>query len=175
MKIRQIDIKGERYDVEAFINPIPTGAVFPFAGITAPEGFLFCDGSAVSRTTYSKLLGVIGEIYGSGDGSTTFNLPDYRETVLVGAGQNEKLNIKEHDVYNIGEFKDDQMQGHYHTIYGGWDYGQGGNILQTTSKGDANYLTVKKGDIVTDDTNGTPRTGSTTHGKQVGINFIIKV
>lgn len=175
MKIRQIDIKGERYDIEAFINPIPTGAVFPFAGITAPEGFLFCDGSAVSRVTYSKLLGVIGETYGSGDGLTTFNLPDYRETVLVGAGQNEKLNIKEHDVYNIGEFKDDQLQGHYHTIYGGWDFGQGGAILQTTSKGDANYLTEKKGDIVTDGTNGTPRTGSTTHGKQIGINFIIKV
>lgn len=76
MKIRQIDIKGERYDVEAFINPIPTGAVFPFAGITAPEGFLLCDGSAVSRVTYAKLFEVIGETYGKGDGSTTFNLPN---------------------------------------------------------------------------------------------------
>lgn len=175
MKIRQIDIKGERYHIEAFVSPIPVGTVLQYAGITAPEGFLFCDGSEVSRVTYSKLLGVIGETYGSGDGSTTFNLPDYRETVLVGAGQNEKLNIKTHDVYNIGEFKDDQMQGHYHTTYGGWDFGQGGNILQTTNRGEASYQTIKKGDIVTDDTNGTPRTGSTTHGKQVGINYIIKV
>lgn len=84
MKIRQIDIKGERYDVEAFINPIPTGAVFPFAGITAPEGFLLCDGSEVSRVTYAKLFGVIGEIYGKGDGSTTFNLPNSVDRYIEG-------------------------------------------------------------------------------------------
>ena len=170
MKIRQINIKGELYDVETFINPIPTGAVFPFAGITAPEGFLFCDGSAVSRITYSKLLGVIGETYGSGDGSTTFNLPDYRETVLVGAGQNEKLNIKEHDVYNIGEFKDDQMQGHKHSIqmflYSQGQQGPAGNYFDYNSSNTSNPIN--------DGVNGTPRTGSTTHGKQVGVNYIIK-
>ena len=170
MKIRQIDIKGERYDIEAFINPIPTGAVFPFAGITAPEGFLFCDGSAISRTTYSRLLGVIGETYGSGDGLTTFNLPDYRETVLVGAGQNEKLNIKEHDVYNIGEFKDDQMQGHKHSIqmflYKQGDKGPAGNYF--------GYGPSDTSDPINDGVNGTPRIGSTTHGKQVGVNYIIK-
>lgn len=171
MKIRQIDIKGERYDVEAFINPIPTGAVFPFAGITAPEGFLFCDGSAVSRVTYSKLLAVIGVTYGSGDGSTTFNLPDYRETVLVGAGQNEKLNIKEHDVYNIGEFKDDQMQGHRHNV-NAFLYKQGTN----GPAGDYfDYGLIETSAPVNDGANGTPRTGSTTHGKQIGINYIIKV
>jgi microcystin-dependent protein len=173
MKIRQIDIKGERYDVEAFINPIPTGAVFPFAGITAPEGFLFCDGSAVSRTTYAKLLGVIGETYGSGDGSTTFNLPDYRETVLVGAGQNEKLNIKEHDVYNIGEFKDDQMQGHWHLINGASGNAPGGGGVLYEPEQYKDIATAKK--ITDDGKNGTPRVGSTTHGKQTGINFIIKV
>lgn len=173
MKIRQIDIKGERYDIEASTNPIPTGAVFPFAGITAPEGFLFCDGSEVSRVTYSKLLGVIGETYGRGDGSTTFNLPDYRETVLVGAGQNEKLNIKEHDVYNIGEFKDDQMQGHWHKIngQGSNSTGRGGVFYEPETSADV--ATAKK--IISDGTNGDPRIGSTTHGKQVGINFIIKV
>lgn len=84
MKIRQIDIKGERYDIEAFINPIPTGAVFPFAGTTAPEGFLLCDGSAVSRITYAKLFEVIGELYGSGDGSTTFNLPNSIDRYIEG-------------------------------------------------------------------------------------------
>lgn len=170
MKIRQIDIKGERYDVEAFINPIPTGAVFPFAGITAPEGFLFCDGSEVSRVTYSKLLGVIGETYGSGDGSTTFNLPDYRETVLVGAGQNEKLNIKTHDVYNIGEFKDDQMQGHEHLTYKNYEGGATGGAGTVTNFGGKQSTEG----IINDGVNGTPRTGLTTHGKQVGINYIIK-
>lgn len=84
MKIKRIDIKGNLYDVEAFINPIPTGSVFTFAGITAPEGFLLCDGSAVSRVAYAKLFGVIGETYGSGDGSTTFNLPNLINRFIEG-------------------------------------------------------------------------------------------
>lgn len=52
-----------------------------------PSGWLFCDGSAVSRTTYSALFAVIGTIYGPGDGSTTFNLPDLRDRSPVGARQ----------------------------------------------------------------------------------------
>ena len=54
----------------------PTGAVMAFAGSSAPEGWLVCDGSAVSRTTYADLFAVIGTTYGSGDGNTTFNLPE---------------------------------------------------------------------------------------------------
>lgn len=54
----------------------PIGAIVPYGGNTAPSGFLICDGSAVSRTTYSDLYAVIGTKYGPGDGSTTFNLPD---------------------------------------------------------------------------------------------------
>ena len=53
----------------------PIGMVTMFAGKTTPDGFLFCDGSAVSRTTYSALFNVIGTTYGYGNGSTTFNLP----------------------------------------------------------------------------------------------------
>lgn len=52
------------------------GMVKGYAGITPPEGWLFCDGSAISRTTYSDLFADIGTTYGSGDGSTTFNLPN---------------------------------------------------------------------------------------------------
>ena len=76
MKINRIDIKGEVYDIEAYKNPIPTGTVLPFAGITAPEGFLLCNGQEVSRFTYAKLYEVIGDTYGSGDGATTFDLPN---------------------------------------------------------------------------------------------------
>jgi microcystin-dependent protein len=65
---------------------IPPGALMPFAGSSAPTGWLFCDGSAVSRTTYSALFTAIGTSYGSGDGSTTFNVPDLRGRVPVGAG-----------------------------------------------------------------------------------------
>jgi len=64
-----------------------TGLVFPYAGGGVPAGFLLCDGSAVSRTTYARLFSVIGTTYGAGDGSTTFNVPDLRGSVIVGAGQ----------------------------------------------------------------------------------------
>lgn len=54
----------------------PIGIVKEFAGIMAPSGWLFCDGSAVSRVTYAGLFAVIGITYGCGDGLTTFNLPN---------------------------------------------------------------------------------------------------
>lgn len=84
MKIRQVDIKGEVYDIEAYENPIPTGSVFPFAGITAPEGFLLCNGQEVSRFTYAKLYGVLGDTYGAGDGTTTFALPNLIDRFIEG-------------------------------------------------------------------------------------------
>lgn len=62
----------------------PTGVVLPFAGTSAPTNWLLCDGSAVSRTTYAALFTAIGTTYGSGDGSTTFNLPDLGGRVPAG-------------------------------------------------------------------------------------------
>lgn len=60
------------------------GTVQPYAGTTAPSGWLLCDGSAISRTTYANLFGVISTTYGSGDGSTTYNLPDLRQRFTMG-------------------------------------------------------------------------------------------
>lgn len=65
-------------------NPVPTGSVLTFAGSVSPVGFLLCNGDAVSRSTYSALFSVLGESHGQGDGSTTFNLPDYRGRFLRG-------------------------------------------------------------------------------------------
>ena len=65
---------------------LPTGTIVPYAGATAPDGFLLCDGSAVSGTTYSALFSVIGTTYGEGDGNTTFNLPDSTDRILQGSG-----------------------------------------------------------------------------------------
>lgn len=63
---------------------IPSGVVLPYAGSTAPTGYLLCYGQAVSRTTYANLFAAIGTTYGSGDGSTTFNLPDLRGRFPLG-------------------------------------------------------------------------------------------
>jgi microcystin-dependent protein len=67
-------------------NVAPVGAIMSFARTTPPVGFLECDGSAVSRVTYSELFTAIGTTWGAGDGSTTFNLPDLPRHTLVGSG-----------------------------------------------------------------------------------------
>jgi microcystin-dependent protein len=72
---------------------IPTGTVSQFAGSTAPTGWLICDGSAISRSVYSDLFGVVGTTYGAGDGSTTFNIPDLRGRVPVGHSSGGKTQV----------------------------------------------------------------------------------
>lgn len=70
-----------------FVAPaggVPAGTVLPYAGPTEPTGFIFCFGQAISRTTFAALFAVIDVIYGAGDGSTTFNVPDLRGRVAAG-------------------------------------------------------------------------------------------
>lgn len=72
----------------------PTGAMLLYAGNTVPTGFLLCDGRAVSRTTYAALFAAIGTTHGSGDGSTTFNLPDMRGRTAVGVAPDTNLGAR---------------------------------------------------------------------------------
>lgn len=67
----------------------PAGSIMAFAASSAPTGWLICDGSAVSRTTYATLFGVVGTTWGAGDGSTTFNVPDLRGQFLRGFDSRE--------------------------------------------------------------------------------------
>ena len=62
------------------------GIVVPYAGATAPTGWLICDGAAVNRSIYGALFAIVGTTYGAGDGSTTFNLPNLVNRFSVGAG-----------------------------------------------------------------------------------------
>lgn len=65
---------------------VPAGSITAYAGSSAPTGWLLCDGTAVSRTTYADLFTAISTAYGTGDGSTTFNVPDMRGRMPVGKG-----------------------------------------------------------------------------------------
>lgn len=65
-------------------DTLPIGIILPFSDNTIPEGYLLCDGSAISRTTYADLFSVIGTTYGEGDGTTTFNLPNLKGRVPIG-------------------------------------------------------------------------------------------
>jgi len=67
------------------------GMLLQYAGTTAPTNWLLCDGSAISRTTYSGLYAVVGTTYGTGDGSTTFNIPDIRGRTPIGVGTGSGL------------------------------------------------------------------------------------
>ena len=65
-------------------DTIAIGAIIEWTTDTAPDGWLICDGSAISRTVYAPLFAVIGTTYGDGDGETTFNLPDIETNSITG-------------------------------------------------------------------------------------------
>jgi len=99
-------------------DEVPVGTIVLFAGSVVPEGWLLCDGSAVSRTKYARLFQVIGTAYGAGDGSTTFNLPNLKGRVPVG------LNTADTDFDTLGKTGGEksvtltvsQMPSHNHSI-----------------------------------------------------------
>lgn len=142
----------------------PLGTVLSFAGQTAPRGFLLCDGASYPTTEYPDLYAVIGNTYG-GD-TENFNVPDYRETVLVGVGENTTDTIASHDVYELGEFKDDQMQSHKHTL------SIPDSVYQYTPTFSNGPGSNSKYTAATSNNSG--RSGATTHGKQKGVTYIIK-
>ena len=73
------------------IEGTKTGTIMAWSSASVPTGFLECDGTAVSRTTYATLFAEIGTLYGVGDGSTTFNLPDLQDNVPLGKSGTKSL------------------------------------------------------------------------------------
>lgn len=108
---------------------LPTGVILPYGAHTAPTGYLLCDGSAVSRTTYADLFAAIGVGAGSGDGSTTFNVPDLRGRFLRGrdeavardpdAATRTAMNTGGNTADNVFSLQSDANKSHSHTINGG--------------------------------------------------------
>jgi microcystin-dependent protein len=121
---------------------VPTGTIIEYGGWAIPAGYLICDGSAISRTTYAALYTAISTLWGSGNGSTTFNVPDLRGRFLRmmdwGSGRDP-------DVFsrtacnpggavgaNVGTVQDHQLKSHTHGLH------------QGSSTGVANYWVVKE-------------------------------
>ena len=160
------------------------GTITATGSTTADFGRLLCQGQALSRTTYARLFNRIGTAFGAGNGSTTFNLPDCREVALVGAGTNV-LNasaITSHNALIAGQFQDDQIQDHIH--------GLPITTNQTTGSSEKFFTWANKGNQIWEQyvtllptasknllkifPHLDVRTGTTTHGKQLGINYQIK-
>jgi microcystin-dependent protein len=73
------------------IEGIPTATIVPWSSSSVPTGFLECDGAAVSRSTYSALFAIVGTTYGTGDGSSTFNVPNLADNVAMGKSGTKAL------------------------------------------------------------------------------------
>ena len=92
-------------------NAVPVGAVNTFAMSSAPVGWLPCGGGAVSRTTYAALFAIVGTTYGSGDGSTTFNLPDLRGEFVRGWDDGRGVDSGR----GFGTAQSDELKSHSHS------------------------------------------------------------
>ena len=91
-EIRRYNVTSLTEDFVSQVDNKPkAGFIYPLASATVPNGFLLCDGAAYSRTEYPELFAAIGTIYGSGDGSTTFNVPNLATRVPVGKGSGYAL------------------------------------------------------------------------------------
>lgn len=161
-------------------NTFPVATVLMYAGSSAPTGWLICNGGAINRTVYADLFAICGTVYGSGDSSTTFNIPDFRGVFPKGAGSTTRVAGVDANgtAYSatLGQYSQDKMQGHLHNRQFSGTAGSEPDIeAHTASIGAAPAtITVTTNGPIADGTNGTPRTGASTEPQSLGINFIIK-
>ena len=164
--------------------PSFVGMIAPFAMTTPPTGWLACDGSAVSRSTYADLFTAIGTTWGAGDGSSTFALPDLQGAFLRGTGSHGTSNMANGNDYagpSVGSFENDQFQDHRHFIRdrGAGSGGVSGllNISGQDNSGvneiDQNISPADNG-YKEQNSNGTPRSGDETRPFNAGVKFCIK-
>lgn len=154
---------------------VPAGTISAFAGTAAPSGYVLCDGSAISRTTYAALFAVIGTSFGQGDGSTTFNVPDLRGRFIRGvdgsAGRDPDKNSRSamntggNTGNNVGSVQGYAFQDHTHNF--ATQVGAGGSAQP--APGNGTYYAAGT-------TGGASGSVSTeTRPVNANVNFIIKL
>ena len=157
---------------------VPSGVIMAWTTDTAPTGWLLCDGSAVSRTTYADLFAVISTTYGAGDASTTFNVPDLRGRFILGQddmGGSSANRVTDTDADTLGNadgtetktLTTTELPAHTHTIN-----------LSTNSSGGTTDYAVNSVAIAGATTPVTSSTGSGAAYSQMTpymtLNFVIK-
>jgi len=170
-------------NVTADIQPqlTPAGTIITFGGTTAPTGYLECNGQQVLQSDYPDLYAAIGLTWNTGPTGSYFELPDLRGAFLRGAGThgisaNNMANGSDFAGPSVGDFENDQFQGHKHDFTGS----NGSSTGSTSSKPPfsnntgTETLSSALGNPSSDGTNGTPRTGDETRPFNAGILYCIK-
>ena len=155
--------------IPSTVGSAETGEIRMWAGAAAdiPDGYLLCDGSAVSRTQYTALYQTIGDTYGAGDGSTTFNLPDFRDAFPMGASTTSPIGTTGGEAAHV--LTVDELPSHNHIC----------KTTSGTSTDGVNKIQASAGtNLKTAQTAATTNTGSGQGHNNippfVAINFIIK-
>jgi microcystin-dependent protein len=185
----------EYFNGTVWVSISPAGTIQMFGGVTAsvPNGWLVCDGSEISRTTYASLYVIIGDAFGEGDGATTFNLPDLRGRFVRGVDNGASndpdapartiSNLGGNSGDNVGSLQDDEFSSHNH---GGGVHNHANNVSgslttgagttnnkwtrgnSSNSSGSLSWNTELCSPIINNEG------GSETRPKNVNVNFIIK-
>jgi len=163
------------------IGEVPAGVIAMWGTASPPAGWLICDGTAISETTYAALFAVIGHGFGGDPGGGNFYLPNFKGISPTGVGT-QTINTRDKAGPTLGQVREDQFQGHWHTE-------RFGGQADTSDKFRAGYIsatnltrvtpTGTKLDSITapinDGSHGDPRSDyAYTHGPEIGIHFIIK-
>jgi len=148
--------------VHAHMGNVPSGAIVQWPAVFPPNGWLECNGAAISRTTYAALFAVLGTTFGAGDGSTTFNLPDLRGEFVRGWDHGRGVDAGR----ELGTGQGDEFRTHSHGVEIGY-YEQGG--AQPLGA----FRVVNKS--VSEQYPTTPVGGPETRPRNVALMYIIKV
>jgi microcystin-dependent protein len=152
---------------------IPAGTIAPFGGGVVPDGWMLCNGSSVSRATYSALFAAISTSYGSGDGSTTFTLPNAQGVFLRGNDNGRGLDSGR----TLGSYQadDNKLHGHAYQAasgYGNWGANDGG-FTRYSSLGTYGPYTGSPTVNVGQQIGGSG--GGESRPKNITVNYIIKL
>ena len=157
---------------------IPTGSIQMYGVVTAPIGWLLCDGTSYLRATYQDLFDTIGTTFGSVDG-THFNVPDTQGIFVRGAGSHENLTNANGAAFSgtLGTEQNDKFQGHKPELNACDETGAGGSgdrLSFGSAAISANQSTMFTG-FAADGSNGTPRTGTETNPANISLTYVIKI
>jgi Microcystin-dependent protein len=170
------DVSSQPASTEFVQNLLPPGTVLPFAGAVPPTGWLLCDGSNVSRTTYARLFAVIGTTYGAGDGSTTFGLPDLRGEFIRGLDNGRGVDAGR----TLGSSQGDENKAHRHQFLMQRSKGAASSAMPLVNGGNNNLpfnangaSTVYNSDLSSESLVSSEG-GSEARPRNVALNYIIK-